>query len=264
MAKVAIMTPHRRARMTTRGYRYPRTRRPYRRRKNVMTRRRKTFVSPISRLRGVVPQPYFKYSRCIDYTPVELKVANHIQAGLWSVVLQVKPVDINGFSTLAGIYRWFRIKSITVEYTPSARTDDYAKQFENPLGVASHYPYSWGGGGLELKFLKYDGYANLVSNWTEALNRAGQLKKLITVKSFRKKFTPHVQQLIQDMPTGIDPTKSIRSPWLSTLIPNHEQMEHFIGQECYHTLNNTSFDNALPLKISRRIVYEIEFKGMKL
>lgn len=253
--------------LTRKTYRrYPITRRRYRKRKGITTRRKKksAFVTPIQRLRGIVKQPYFRYSRCIDYTPVELKASNHISAGLWSVVLQVKPTDINGFSTLAGIYRWFRIKSITVEYTPSSRSDDYAKMFSNPLGSSSQTEYSWGGGALELKFLKYDGYANLVGDWTEALNRAGHLKKLPNVKPFRKKFIPSIQQLVQDMPAGIDPTKAIKAPWLSTLLPNNEQIEHFIGQEVYHTLNNVSYDNALPMKVARRLVYELEFKGMKL
>jgi len=262
MAIKRSITVHRTRRFQGGKMNFPRTRRPYRKKKKGL--RVVKVVRPIQRLKGYVEQPFFRYCRCVDYTPIELKASNQIAPGIWSVVLQVKPANIDGFSTLSGIYREFRLKSVTVEYTPACRTDDYAKMFQNPLGSSSQTTYSWGGAALEMKFLKYEGYANLPATWTEALNRSGRIKKIATVRSFRSKFTPVIHNTIADMPSGIDPTRSLRAPWLSTLLPNNEQIDHFLSQEVYHTLNNISYDNAMPMKVARRLVYEIEFRGMKL
>jgi hypothetical protein len=240
--------------------------RPYRRRRYNKRRYPKPTVNPFKRISGVSKMPYFKYSRCYDGTAIQLKASNHIAPGLWAQALMTDFNNIPGASVFKEIYRFFRIKKVITQYTPSLRSDEYNKMFAWPAtvdGTIVQQNYNAKGGCLEIKHLKYYGYEGTPTTWEDVLNRAGKLKKCATTAPFRKVTYPVIKQMIADTVTT-DPTRVIRAPWLSTEDPNSMTIDHYFGVDCWHTLNDISFDNSMPLHINQRFVIEIEFKGLKI
>lgn len=243
-----------------------RPRRPYNRRKKARTKKkvkRGTKVTPMKRLRGVTGMPYFKYERCFDSTPKLLSTATHQAAGFWCDSLHTEVNQIPGAVSLCAMYRFYRIKKVLIQYTPSVRSDEYAKIFYVPTGLTPLQPYLAKGGSLEIKQLAYDGFLPHPTTWASCLNRAGKLQKAATTRSFIRQCYPRINQIIQDL-SGTDTQRSIKAPWLSTDNASNLTIPHFIGYDCYHTLNDISYDVDQPLRVSRRFVVTLEFKGLKI
>lgn len=153
---------------------------------------RKRRVTPYNRLKGSAPMPYFRYQRCYDIGPKLLSTATHQQQGFWSDSLHVSANGIPGIATLLGIYRFFRLKKVLVQYTPCSRSDEYSKVFYVPSGLTPTQPYMAKGGALELKQINYDGFLAHPMNWASCLNRAGKLMKCATTKSFTRTCYPRI------------------------------------------------------------------------
>lgn len=244
--------------------------------KKVVAKRRKNRrrVAPrLSKaLSGTTRMPRLTINRVYDSAASVLKTSNQTQPGFWIQNLFTTIEAIPNIVSFIDIYRFVRIKKVRIEYTPSTRSDEYAKLFAYPTtitdsaGVSSTRQelYNAHGGALEIKQLKYDGYLQQPTNWEQCLNRAGKLKKCSTVKSFSRTITPKCHQLVQDMATGVDPTKIISSPWVSTDVANNLKIVHYLGFDCYHTMNNISYDNSKPLEIQHRYAVQLEFKGFKV
>lgn len=224
--------------------------------------RKRRFVNPQRRLSGTTGMPYFKYSRCYDGPPLHLSVTNETAAGFWTASLHTDFNNIPAAATFKDIYRFFRIKKVLTQYTPATRSDEYSKLFAWPTSGTQQL-YNANGGCLEIKHLKYLGYDSTPSAWSEVLNRAGKLRKCAGTAPFRTSVTPVIHQMIGDTVTA-DPTRVIKAPWLSTDVSNNLSLDHFYGIDCWHTLNNVSYDNSNPLVISQRVVIEMEFKGLKI
>lgn len=243
---------------------------PAKRRRRVFRRKRRNqvtrYVKPINRLRGTAKMPYFKLSRCYEGALQVLSTATHIHSGFWRHPLQVTFNAIPNAATLAGLYRFFRLKKVLVQYTPNTRSDEYCKMFPYPDGggAATQPLYTSKGGTLEIKMLNYDGYLTLPNFWDECLNRAGKLQKCATTKPFRRTCYPTIQAVLEDATTGVDTTKVTRAPWLSTDNPNNLNIIHYLGIDIFHTLNHVSYDVSYPLTINTRYVVEVEFKGLKI
>lgn len=225
-------------------------------------RKRRAFVNPRSRLSGAVKMPYFKYARCYDGTPLQLKASNEVAAGFWCDEIKFDFNNIPGAPVFKEIYRFFKIKKIITEYTPAMRSDEYSKLFAWPTGGAQEL-YNAGGGALEIKHLRWLGYESSPVDWASVLNRAGKLRKCATTKSFRYTSYPLVKQILADT-VAADPTRFIRAPWLSTEDSEAMSLDHYTSIDCWHTMNDTSFDNSQPLYINQRFSVEIEFKGLKI
>jgi hypothetical protein len=224
-------------------------------------RRRK--VSPYQRLKGKAPMPYFKYERCWDAPPKLLSTSTHQDQGFWSDSLHTYANQIPGTANLLGIYRFFRIKKVIVQYTPCSRSDEYSKVFYVPSGLTPTQPYMAKGGALEIKQINYDGFLAHPNTWAACLNRAGKIRKCNGTQSFIRVCYPRINQVIQDL-AGTDTQRSMRAPWLSTDVTTNLDIAHFIGYDCFHTLNDISYDVDQPLRINRRYVVTLEFKGLKI
>lgn len=229
------------------------------------TKKTSPYVKANTRLSGVSKMPYFKYSRCYDSTPTSLSSTSQTAPGFWVNQLYISPSSIPNITTLTGIYRFFRIKKVITQYTPAVRSDEYIKMFPYPVGQTGGQPmYLSNGGALEIKHLRYDGFMPSPTTWADVLNRSGKMRKCATTKAFRRTVRPKVDQVVQDYTVGTDPVRSISAPWLSTDIANNLSLTHYLGYDCFHTLNNISYDSAQPLVINHRTVVEIEFKGLKI
>lgn len=241
---------------------------PKTRRKKVIRRqrvKRSPFTSARSRLSGKSKMPYFRYARCYDHTPISLSVSSQTSAGFWLQQNYITLNSVPNITSLTAIYRFFRIRRVIIQYTPAVRSDEYIKMFPYPVGQTGGQPmYTSNGGSLEIKQLAYSGFMTAPTSWADALNRSGKLRKCATTKAFRRTIRPKIDQLIEDYASGQDPKRSIASPWLSTDIPNNLSLSHYLGYDCFHTLNNISYDSSQPLVINMRVVAEIEFKGLKI
>lgn len=248
-------------------------------RRRPIRRRRARYVKPMRRLTGTSGMPNMRVSRCYDDTPLQLKEdteylhgAAGVQKGFWRPTLgtptegYVTLQNVPGYGTFAGMFRYFKINAVIVEYTPMSRSDQYINQFAWALGDtgADAKWYQSKAGSLELKSIRYTGSESLPSSWSECLNRAGTLRKMPTTRPVRIKSFPVIHNEMSDDAAGVDPFKVIRSPWLSTEIPNHETLKHYINFYCFHTVNNLSFDDAQPMYMQRRVVIDVSFKGNKL
>lgn len=241
--------------------------------KKVLKKRLKKKQAPtLSRaLNGTTKMPKLVVNRIYDSAASLLKVANQQTPGFWVDNLMITIEAIPNIVNFIDMYRFVRVKKVRIEYTPTTRSDEYAKTFAwattitDSAGVSStrQEMYNAHGGALEIKQLKYDGYLSTPANWEVCLNRAGKLKKCATTKSFTRTIVPRVHQQIQDMATGVDPTKVIKSPWVSTDIANNLKIVHYLGYDCYHSMNNISYDNSKPLEIQHRYAVQLEFKGYK-
>lgn len=249
---------------TKKGYRAIGKARNYRKKKKV-TIYRKPYkkVNPYNRLKGRAPMPYYKYQRCYDAAPMILSASTQTAAGFWCHSLHEEVNSVPGAANLLAIYRFFRIKQIICQYTPSMRSDEYSKIFYMPGGLTPTQPFQAGGGALEIKQLAWDGFLAHPNNWADCLNRAGKIQKCATTKPFIRKSYPKVQQVVQDL-SGTDTQRAIKAPWLPTDVSSNLTMPHFVGYDCYHTLNDISYDQDKPLRINRRYVVTIEFKGLKI
>ena len=91
---------------------------PAKRRRRVYRRKNRRvvkYVKPINRLRGTAKMPYFKLSRCYEGALMSLSTATQIQPGFWRHPLQVTFNAIPNAVTLAGLYRFFRLKKVLVQ-----------------------------------------------------------------------------------------------------------------------------------------------------
>lgn len=235
-------------------------------------RHRRRVAPPLSKaLTGATRMPRVTVNRVYDSAASVLNTSNQTQPGFWIQNLFTTIEAIPNISPFLDIYRFVRIKKIRIEYTPSTRSDEYAKLFAHATvitdsaGVSStrQEVYNARGGALEIKQLKYDGYLSQPTTWGNCLNRAGKLKKCATTRTFSRTIHPKCHQLVQDMATGVDPSKVISSPWVSTDVPNNMKIVHYMGYDCYHTLNNISYDNSKPMEIQHRYAVAVEFKGYK-
>lgn len=236
----------------------PRTRGRYRR------RRGGPFVKPERRLSGVSKMPYVRLSRAFDGTDINLSVATQTAAGYWQFPDFMNANGIPGISQLKDTFRYFRIKSVTVQYTPSLRSDEYAKLFAWPASGVQQL-YNANGGCLEIKQLTDWGQlaAADVATWQDCLNKSGKLRRCASTAPFVVKRHPRiVQQLNDDDPGTADAIRLIKAPWLNTQINANLTEIHHIAHDAFHTLNNVSYDNSKPLLINRRYVFEVEFKGL--
>lgn len=215
-------------------------------------------------LRGSTAMPRLTINRVYDGTPLQLKASTQADPGFWINQLYTTIASIPNISAFTDTYRFVRIKKFQIEYTPATRSDEYAKLFVLNTGGSAHDLWLSHAGSLEMKQLIYDGYMATPTTWAQCLNRAGKLKKVASVKSFRRTIVPKIQQVIEDFSSGIDPTKAIKSPWLSTSVPNNMALTHYLGYDCFHTLNNISFDNDCPLYVQHRYAVQLEFKGFKV
>lgn len=223
-----------------------------------------TYVSPYKRLSGYSGMPTARMSRCFDGAVALLNVANQTQPGFWTNNLTVQFTEVPGYSTLSDIYRFFKINSVTIQYTPATRSDEYQKLFTLPTSATPSQIWTEKAGTLEMKSLTYQGYRGVPSTWNECLNLSGKIRKCASTKSFRRKLYPKMHQIIEDT-VGTDPNRVIPSPWLSTDVTSNLSLVHYLGIDCYHTLNNISYDNdSVGLKIQRRYVVDISFKGLKI
>lgn len=231
-------------------------------RRRAAVRRRRAFVNPRSRLSGYAKMPYFKYSRAYDGPVLDLKVSNHVTDGLWTYEIKTDFNNIPGASVFKEMYRFFRIKKMLIQYTPAMRSDEYSKLFAFPMSGAQQL-FNAGGAVLEIKHLKSYGYEGTPTTWEGTMNRAGKLRKCASTKPFRKLVRPTLQVVIADT-VGTDPTKISSAPWLSTEVTDNLSLDHYCGIDCWHSMNNVSYDNAYPLQIHQRFVVEVEFKGLKI
>lgn len=255
--------------------RISRARRGARKRVKALKKRIKkaqTSAPPLSRaMRGTTKMPRLTINRVYDSAATILRVANQTQPGYWVQNLFTTIEAIPCINAFTDMYRFVRIKKVRIEYTPNTRSDEYAKLFAfsttrtDSAGVTNTAQelYNAQGGALEIKQLKYDGYMATPTTWETCLNRAGKLKKCATVKPFTRTITPKVHQLVQDMASGTDPSKIINSPWVSTDVLNNLKLVHYLGYDCYHTMNNISYDNSKPMTIQNRYAVQLEFKGLK-
>ncbi|AXH78542.1 MAG: hypothetical protein [Circular genetic element sp.] len=228
-------------------------------------RRRTPYVRPMSRLKGFSPMPYFKMSRAYDGAKLQLCASQDTMPGFQSHSMKTFYNEIPGASALADIYRFFRLKSISVEYTPTVRTDAYINMFKSPLGPpGTAGDYQSKGSSLEMKFLNYYGASSNIAAWDECLNKAGTLRKCPTTTPFRVKRKLYVHNELNDDQAGADPYQCKIAPWLSTDNANNLSLDHYFGIICAHVTNNVSYDNAQPVWVLRRYVMEVEFKGLKV
>jgi len=240
--------------------------------KKLKNRKKRTAPKLTSALKGTTRMPRLTINRVYDSAASVLKTSNQTQPGFWIQNLFTTIEAIPNIVAFLDIYRFVRIKKIRIEYTPSTRSDEYAKLFAyattitDSAGVSSTRQelYNAHGGALEIKQLKYDGYLVQPTNWEQCLNRAGKLRKCSTVKPFSRTIIPKCHQQVQDMATGVDPSKIISSPWVSTDIANNLKIVHYMGYDCFHTMNNISYDNSKPLEIQHRYAVQLEFKGFKV
>lgn len=225
---------------------------------------KKTFIKPIQRLSGTSRMPYFRYFRAMDLAPLSLSTHTHSQPGLWIFNVSMKISDIPNYTKFTDMYRYVRVDSVAIQYSPSTRSDEYSKIFPYPAGGAGGVQpiYESHGGALEIKQLRFDGFQTITS-WEEALNRSGKLRKCYSTKPFTKLVKPSIHQIITDT-VSTDPVKITRCPWLSTDIPNNLTMDMYLGTDVMHTLNNYSYDSASPLLISVRHQVNLSFKGLKI
>lgn len=240
--------------------RYPRRRKRWTR----YSRKRRYPFSKISRrLSGVSKMPYFRYARAQDLPVLALSTSNHVAPGLWVETVTMKFNDIPNKAKFQDMYRFFRIKKAIMEYTPVTRSDEYSKLFVFPTGTSDFYISL--GGALEIKHLNYSGYIAPPTTWEQALNRAGKLKKCATTKAFRKTIFPKIHNIIEDFAVT-DPMKAVYSgsQWLSTDNASNLDIVHYLGIDVFHSMNNISYDNAQPLRIQQRVVYSVEFRGLKV
>lgn len=259
----------------------PPKRRFIRRKKKIYKKRRgritasTTKINPYRRLSGVSKMQKLTLSRCFEMTDLELKVSNHVQAGFWAETLSIKFTDLPNYTTMRDMYRFFRIKKVIIQYTPATRSDEYSKMFAWPAtthttrsdGLTQSTPtqllYNAHGACLEIKQINYVGYATSPANWDSTLNMAGKLRKCATTSPFKRLIYPKIQQIVQDYAVNPDPSKLVNAPWLSTDIGNNLDIPHLGGVDCFHSMNNVSYDNSKPLNIHRRCVVQIELKGLK-
>lgn len=242
-----------------------RTKRPYRK-KRFMRKRKSPFTTARRRLRGIVKQPYFRYSRARDLPITILSGLTETVPGLWVESPTTTFNDIPAAATLAGIYRFFRIKKVIIQYTPDKRSDEYAKVFPWPQGgggTGIQPFYTSFGGALEIKQINSSGYLTPPTTWEQAMNRSGKLKKCATTKSFTRTVYPRIHQILEDY-ASTDPMRLIKAPFLSTDNASNLDVIHYLGIDVFHSINNISYDSSLPLNMSKRYVYSIEFKGLKI
>lgn len=210
--------------------------------------------------------PYVRLARTFDAGDIVLNVTNQTAPGYWQYPETMTPNGIPGMATLAMLYRYFRVKSVTVQYTPSLRSDEYNKLFAWPTGGHQEL-YNAKGACLEIKHLK--DWGNLtavdVNSWQKCLNKAGVIRRCATTKPFRIKRKPKVtQELGDDDPGTADPRRLITAPWFDTQRNANLGETHYIGHNAFHSMNNISYDNSMPLILNRRYVFEVEFKGLLL
>ena len=234
--------------------------------KSMLKKKKKKRVAPklTSALKGTTRMPRLTLNRVYDSAASVLQASNQTLPGFWIQNLFTTIEAIPNISSFLDIYRFVRIKKIRIEYTPTTRSDEYAKLFAATDAAGTQQLYNARGGALEIKQLKYDGYLTQPTNWEQCLNRAGKLKKCFSVKPFSRTIIPKCHQQVQDMATGVDPSKIISSPWVSTDVANNLKIVHYMGYDCFHTMNNISYDNAKPLEIQHRYAVQLEFKGFKV
>lgn len=253
----------------------PYRKRPYK--KKPITRKRRTYnkkklpltrtLKPIQRLTGTSRMPIHTYQRCFDGADLVLSVGTQTAAGFWHHLLYTDLNTIPGITNLKTMYRFIRLKRVTCQYRPAKRSDEFTKDFPYPTGATPQGWYTAGGGTLEMKQLAYSGYMATPTDWSQVLNVAGKMKLLASTAPFRRTVTPVVKQELSTASSGPPatyPQRTIRSPWLSTEIVNNLSEIHYLGADCFHTLNNISYDNAAPMVINRRYVYTVECKGLKI
>ncbi len=241
--------------------------------KKVLRKRMKKKQAPsLSKaLTGGTKMPKVVVNRLYDSAASLLKTSTATQPGFWVSNLMITIEAIPNIINFIDMYRFVRIKKVRIEYTPTTRSDEYSKLFAWPttvtdsagVSVQLQEVYNAHGGALEIKQLKYDGYLTTPTNWEVCLNRAGKLKKCATTRPFTRTIVPRCHQQIQDMASGVDPSKIIKSPWVSTDIANNLKIVHYLGYDCYHSMNNISYDNSKPLEIQHRYAVQLEFKGYK-
>ena len=225
-------------------------------------KKRKNTLSPYARLKGTIGMPHFTYQRCFDGPPKLLSTATHQAPGFWCDSLHQEVDQIPGITNLLNIYRFYKVNKVIIQYTPCSRSDEYSKVFYVPSGLTPTQPYMAKGGALEIRQLAYDGFLAHPTTWQQCLNRAGVARRCATTAPFTRTCYPRINQVIQDL-AGTDTQRSIRSPWLSTDVSSNLSLAHYIGYDCYHTLNDISYDVDQPLRINRRFVVSISFKGIK-
>lgn len=249
------------------------TRRPSRRpgrRPSRRPRRRRggPFVRPQRRLSGVSKMPFVSLSRCYDGSDIILSSTTHTAPGYWQFPDFMNANGIPGIATLKDTFRYFRIKSVTVQYTPSFRSDEYSKLFVVPSGTPpTQTMFDSNGGCLEIKQLRDWGHlaAADVATWQDCLNKAGKLRRCASTKPFSRRVYPKiVQQLNDDDPGTPDAQRLIKAPWLSTQVAANLSEIHHIAHDAFHSMNNLSYDQSRPLRINRRYVFEVQFKGLMI
>jgi len=243
-----------------------RRRGPTARRVTRVTRRRRggPFVRPAKRLAGTSKMPYAKYSRVLEGGDILLSVANQVDPGYWNIQQYVIPNSIPGISILKDMYRYFRIKSVTIQYTPAYRSDEFSKLFAHP-SAGTQQLFNANGGVLEIKHLTDFGNltAAQLQTWSLCLNKAGKIRRCATTKPFTIKRRPKVRlEMNDDDPATADPEELVTPGWMSTQNSANLAQQYLLGTDCFHSMNNVSYDNSFPMEIARRYVIEVEFKGL--
>lgn len=204
--------------------------------------------------------PYVKMQRAFDMPMIQLDSTTQTAPGYWLSQNVFNFEDIPAWDTLNDMYRFFRLKSVIIEYTPMCRTDNYVNMFPNPTG-AGYNLFLSKGGALETKSVPYYGTLSHPANWDAALNRSGTIRKCPTTRPFRKFSRLFVQnELDDDGAGGADAYKMMRAPWLPMTAAN-QKLNHYGSTSLWHTVNHISYDSALPVYIQRRMVMTVEFKG---
>lgn len=204
--------------------------------------------------------PYVKMQRTFDLPMIQLDASTQTQPGYWVSQNIFNFESIPAWDILNDMYRFFRLKSVIIEYTPQSRSDQYINQFPSPTGPG-YNQYMSRGGALETKSVPYYGTLSHPSNWDVALNRSGTIRKCPTTRPFRQYTRLFVQQeLDDDGAGGVDSYKMTRAPWLPMTGAN-QKLDHYGSTSLWHTVNHISYDQAVPFYVQRRMVMTVEFKG---